>query len=306
MSCKVVISPLCFLLLLGCSSQSGSGGTAEPTSDRVNYEDANEREGVDVERSKQERAEREVGRKAAKPTLSFGALRIDPDEPKVGTTLRAEVEVIHSAGSYSDYDISWYVNDVERVGIRSETLDSRLGRFKKGDVVSFRVSTLDPSGTLIEASSKKVFIGNSTPEILTNASNRRGLDGLHLKAKDVDGDKISWAVKEGPPGVTISSDGRVRVRQVNLAEDFDGEVVISATDPDGASAEFHVPVKVNAAVEEKIGTKTTTKVHTRESMSDEQFEKANLDNLDRVESMSAEEFDAYTKRQEEAAEKRRK
>jgi hypothetical protein len=41
-------------------------------------------------------------------------------------------------------------------------------------------------------------------------------------------------------------------------------------------------------------------------MSDAQFEKANLDNLDRVESMSAEEFDAYTKRQEEAAEKRRK
>jgi hypothetical protein len=214
--------------------------------------------------------------------------------------------VIHSAGSYSDYDISWYVNDVERVGIRSETLDSKLGRFKKGDVVSFRVSTLDPSGMLVEASSKKVFIGNSTPEILTNASKRRGLDGLHLKAKDVDGDEIEWAVKEGPPGVTISSDGRVRVRQVNLAEDFDGEVVISATDPDGASAEFHVPVKVNAAVEEKMGTKTTTKVHTRETMSDEQFEKANLDNLDRVEGMSAEEFEAYTKQQEEAAEKRRK
>ena len=98
----------------------------------------------------------------------------------------------------------------------------------------------------------------------------------------------------------------MRVKRVDLAEAFDGEVVISASDPDGARAEFHVPVTINAAVEEKKAERKITRTHTRESMSAAEFEKANLDNLERVEKMTSEEFKAYTKQQEEAAERRRK
>jgi len=289
-------------LVLGCGDNAGSQA-GNSTSDVVRYEDANERAGVDVEKSRAERADRTEGKKKSQLSFSFGKLRIEPDEPTVESSLRAEVEVQQSEGASVDYDISWYVNDTERVGIRSTTLDARLGRFKKGDVVSFRVSTLDSSGTLVEASSKKVFVGNSTPEIITKTAHRRGLDGVRFKAKDADGDDVVWAIKAGPPGVTIAADGRVRVAQVDLAEDFDGEVVVTATDPDGASAEVHVPVRINAAVQEKKAERKVTKVHTRGTMSDEQYEKANLDNLDRVEGMSAAEFEAYTKQQEEAAEK---
>jgi hypothetical protein len=93
---------------------------------------------------------------------------------------------------------------------------------------------------------------------------------------------------------------------VDLAEDYDGEVVITATDPDGARAEFHVPVKINAAVKQVKAERKVTQVHTRQTMTAAEFEKANLDNLKRVEGMTAEEFDAYSKQQEDAEEKRRK
>jgi len=264
---------------------------------------------VDVAAAQAERKLRQGEGKPVKSelgTVSFGALRIDPEEPTVVSTLRSSVEFRHSSDSYADYDITWFVNDVERVGIRSETLNAKSGRFKKGDVVRFSVSALAPDGSLLKADSKKVFIGNSTPEIVSRAASGRGIDGLSLKAKDADGDSVTWAIEEGPPGVTISAAGRVRVVQVDLAEDYDGEVVISATDPGGARAEMHVPVKINAAAAEVKAERTTTRVHTRQTMTADEFEKANLDNLNRVESMSAEEFEAYTKQQVEAEEKRRK
>jgi hypothetical protein len=106
--------------------------------------------------------------------------------------------------------------------------------------------------------------------------------------------------------VSIDAAGRVRVVQTDFAEDYDGEVVITATDPDGARAEFHVPVKINASVKEVKAERTVTRVHTRQTMSAAQFEKANLDNLKRVEGMTEAEFEAYTKQQEAAEEKRRK
>jgi len=299
-----------FLLVFGCvggGDESSLSETAEP--DSVRYEDANELAGVDVAQAQREREERGEGRKVPKSdqvSVSFGMVRIDPDEPTVTSTLRAEVEFRHSPEARVDYDITWYVNDVERVGVHSMSLQSVAGRFKKGDIVRFSVSSLTPNGVLVEASSKKVYIANSTPEIVTRASGRVGLDGLQLKAEDADGDPVVWAIKQGPPGVSVGADGRVRVVQVDLKADYDGEVVITATDADGARAEFHTPVKINAAVTEKKAERTVTRVHTRQTMSASQFEKANLDNLDRVEGMSVAEFEAYTKQQEEAAEKRRK
>jgi hypothetical protein len=275
----------------------------------LHYEDANKDAGVDVAAARAERADRSAGAKLEKPNLgsvSFGALRIEPEEPIVTSTLQAEVEFRHSSESYASYDITWYVNGEERVGIRSAALQAKSGRFKKGDLVSFSVSSLTKTGVLVEARSKKVYIGNATPEIVTKAGGRRGLDGLRLKAKDADGDSVAWAIQAGPPGVSIDAAGRVRVVQTDFAEDYDGEVVITATDPDGARAEFHVPVKINASVKEVKAERTVTRVHTRQTMSAAQFEKANLDNLKRVEGMTEAEFEAYTKQQEAAEEKRRK
>ncbi len=306
------LAVLSTLLLLGSActaAPSGSSGGRDGESAPPRYEDENQAAGVDVAAAQAARKGRQGEEKVVKSdreSVSFGALRIDPEEPTVVSTLRSSVEFRHSSDSYADYDITWFVNDVERVGIRSETLNAKSGRFKKGDVVRFSVSTLTPDGSLLKADSKKVFIGNATPEIVSRAASGRGIDGLSLEAKDADGDSVTWAIKDGPPGVTISADGRVRVSQVDLAEDYDGEVVISATDPGGASAELHVPVKINAAVAEVKAERTITRAHTRQTMTADEFEKANLDNLNKVENMSVDEFEAYTKQQEEAEEKRRK
>lgn len=305
---------LCFCTLLLLAAGCGGGGDVSsapggPQSDVMHYEDANKDAGVDVAEARADREDRSAGAKIEKSEpggVSFGGLRIEPDEPIVTSTLEAEVEFRHSSANYASYDITWYVNGVERVGIRSASLQAKSGRFKKGDLVSFSVSSLTKSGLLVEASSKKVYIGNATPEIVTSAGGRRGLDGLRLKAKDADGDSVTWAIKAGPPGVSIDADGRVRVVQVDLAEDYDGEVVITATDPDGARAEFHVPVRINASVKQVEAERTVTRVHTRQTMSAAEFEKANLDNLERIEGMTGAEFEAYTKQQEAAEEQRRK
>jgi len=164
-------------------------------------------------------------------------------------------------------------------------------------------SAIDERGNQAEIAAEAVEILNATPQIETDARARRGIDRLVMKASDPDGDRIRWSIEQGPPGISIDSSGRIRVRAVDVAEAFDGEVLVVASDPEGARAELHIPVSVNAAREEVLGTRTTTTVRRRRDMTDEEYEKLNIDALDRVMDMSEEEFERHTREQEERDQK---
>lgn len=296
----VLLLPAVLILAPGCLGSA----TPPPKATEVQYADANKSLGIDVDAARTEAPEASVSEEVEVVGLAFGKVSIRPAKPTVASTLVAEIEVKQSPG-YADYDIRWFVNDSERLGMRGKELDARQGHFKRGDAVRFSVSGLGPTGVIIEAASQAVLIENAIPTITTDATNKRGIDGLLLKAEDADGDKIAWSVQEGPPGVSIDPTGRVHVAQVDLDKDFDGEVVIAATDTVGAKAEYHVPVKINAARQEKVGERQVTVVRTRDNMDSKEYADANLKNLDKIEGMSAEEFERYTKEQEAAEDKRR-
>jgi hypothetical protein len=99
--------------------------------------------------------------------------------------------------------------------------------------------------------------------------------------------------------VSIDRRGVIQVQQVNLTEAYDGEVVVVASDPEGARGEFHVPVQINASREEVMGERTTTRERVRLDMTDDEYEKLNLDSVDRVMEMDDAEFERHTSQQEE-------
>ena len=95
----------------------------------------------------------------------------------------------------------------------------------------------------------------------------------------------------------------VIITPAGLLTDDVATAEVVASDPEGARAELHIPVTVNAAREEVLGTRTTTTVRRRRDMTDEEYEKLNIDALDRVMDMSEEEFERHTRDQEERDQK---
>ncbi len=295
-----------FLLLLPACG--GDEPAEEPTP--IVYYDANaadaaarqaEEDAADAAATEEHRR----GRGAAK-SLAFEAIEVTPDVVTVEGTLYAEATLTAGASSFADIDYTWSVNGRTIQGITKGELSASAGRFKKGDAVTVQAEAIDEKGNMATIESKVVIIANSTPVILNDISRRVGIDGLVMKAEDADGDPIEFSVVSGPPGVSIDRRGAVQVEQVNLDEDFEGEVVIAATDPDGARAEFHVPVSINAAVEEVVGERTTSKEVYSHQMTEEEYEKANLEGAERVMEMNEKEFDEYWADQERREEEGRK
>jgi hypothetical protein len=282
--------PLILLLALplsGCPTTESTGV----------YYDANTDQ--DVETPAEVVTPEEVVPEGKKP-MRFAEITIGPEVVTVEDDVVAHASLVEGVSSFAEVEYTWYVNDNDLSGVQRNTLDPRTGRYRKGDRIKVIASAIDERGQTASVESPEITIANGIPRILnTDADKRIGIDGLIMKAEDPDGDPISWSILEGPPGVEIEASGRIRVRHVDLDEAFEGEVVVAASDPTGARAEWHIPVAVNAAVEEVIGERVTTTERTRLDMTDEEYEKANLEALDRVMGMDDEAFERYTREQED-------
>lgn len=226
---------------------------------------------------------------------------ISPKLPTIEDSLEAIAPLPAGSDSFSEVSFVWYVNGARVSGVTRSVLKPAAGRFVSGDTVYVVARIENIEGHAAEGTSKAIEIVNAKPVMLSDVRNASGLNGLRLKAEDPDGDKLRWSVEDGPPGISIEPNGRIRVRAVDLKKAFSGEVVFVAEDPDGARAELHIPVAVNAATE---GTREASEVKTvkhRQDVSEAEFEKANLDAGDRIEKMSPEEFDRYIREQERRA-----
>ena len=232
--------------------------------------------------------------------LAFTGITVEPEAITLLDEITAEATLVEGASSFAEVEYTWYVNDRDLRGVHRNVLDPRTGRYRRGDKIRVTASAMDERGQIATVESGTITIVNSTPRILnTDVDKRVGIDGLVMRAEDPDGDPISWSILSGPPGVEIEAGGRIRVRQVDLEEAFDGEVVVAASDPEGARVEWHIPVTVNAAREEVLGEQTTTTERTRLDMTDEEYERINLESLDRVMQMDDQQFEEYSQQQEE-------
>jgi hypothetical protein len=134
---------------------------------------------------------------------------------------------------------------------------------------------------------------NSTPEILSDLRDSDRMDGIRLKATDPDGDKLTWTLLTGPPGVSIGKKGRIQVRRVNLKEEWSGEVVFSVSDPDGASSELHIPVAISAATDARTVEREVVNRVRMEDMDQSKLDAAALRDAERVGNMTDDEFKKY-------------
>ena len=269
----------------------------------VKYEDGNA--GLDVAARQ---ADLDAGRRAEAglhqkvDELGFPrGVKIEPQSPTVEDSLEAIAPLADNADSFADVSFTWYVNGQRVSGVTRGVLKPAAGRFVRGDTIYFVARVENLKGHAAEATSRVIEVVNAKPLMLSDVRNTRGLQGVRLKAEDPDGDKLRWSVEGGPAGISIEPNGRIRVRSVDLNEAFSGEVVFVAEDPEGARAELHIPVAVNAATEATTEVREVKTVKHREQVSEAEFEKANLDAGARIENMSAEEFDRYIGEQERRA-----
>jgi hypothetical protein len=287
------------LIIAGCSAKPDDSKPLE-------YRDANEAGAKEaLEEAHGERADIQAKRAevAQRKILAITEVELGPEEPRLDDTLEASALLRPGHSPFAEIEYTWYVNGKSILGVSRDTLDRTKGRWAKRDRVYVVAVATDEHGAMVQMSSNEVMITNSTPSIITDIRGQSGLNGLRLQAEDPDGDKLTWSITDGPPGVTINSSGVLRVDMRNLKEAYNGEVVIAAEDPDGARAELHIPVNVNAATE---GTTKESKVNKRVRTADgtlDEYEKVQEKGVERMESMTDKEFKKYMDDQEKNADR---
>jgi len=157
-----------------------------------------------------------------------------PKDPKAESEFKVTVSGIDFDNDEITYRFEWYVNGqkVEESNIGSF---KRIG-LKRGDEVSVKIIPFDGSTEGFPVS-RSVILVNSKPLINHNieykASNGSLVATVH--ASDPDGDPLSYALKESPPGMTIDNSGLIKW---NVPPDFKGSarVTVSVTDGHGGEA----------------------------------------------------------------------
>jgi hypothetical protein len=110
--------------------------------------------------------------------------------------------------------------------------------FKRGDKIAVKITSFDGEKY---GSSKTLTleVANTSPRITEH--NEIKFDGkifsYQVKAFDLDGDSLTYTLKEAPQGMTITQNGLITW---NVPADFDGKapVTISVTDGHGGEAVF--------------------------------------------------------------------
>lgn len=248
------------------------------------------------------KASRDAERKAAMlkgmgPELL--SVTVTPEAPKLEDSVEVEHELSDSSGEVT-LRHRWYVNDQVVLGVERPGADVKALRARKGDRIVAEVIATDSEKREDSVKSAAVRVANTPPEITSNLSWGYGLTGSTVKAEDVDGDPLKWTLEGGVPGASISGAGRLRIDQVDVEKDFDGELVVVATDPDGGRAELHVPVRINgakAATREEVEQKEV-KYKTYQQATEEELVKATEKAAEAISNMSPAEFEKYVRERE--------
>ncbi len=287
---RIALSTCLAVLLVGCGGDTtpsaGSGASS-----------GTERAPVAGPEEPQSAVTRSGGRAAddgGDRPPSFAQVGILPGTPTVVDDLTAVAKLGAGSSVYTDINYTWLVNDREVLGWSRDHLPADRGEVRKGDRVRVRATARDEKQREAVMESKDLVIANSTPVILSDLRDARRMNGVRLEASDADpDDQLTWTLREGPPGVTIDTKGRIRVRQVQLDKEWKGEVVFAVADGDGAGAELHIPVAINAAEADRIDEKTEQKRVELEKMDPNKVGEAALKDADDVSKMSDEEFKKY-------------
>lgn len=164
------------------------------------------------------------------------AIELLPEEPTAFDDLRLDLQVKDPDRDVVNVSRSWYLDGEKLNAENGRTLPHH--RFDKGDKVAVEV-VLDDGKTQVTVTSPEVTIRNSPPEVLSSPADLSEIDGFTVRARDPDGDPLTWRLEGAPRGLSIDS-GTGRLSYQGSTEDPGGryQVKIVIEDDDGGYAHW--------------------------------------------------------------------
>jgi len=157
-----------------------------------------------------------------------------PKSPMQNSKFKIDIEGVDPDGDNISFNYEWFVNG-STTGYTGETFSSPS--LKYGDEISVKITPFDGIDYGTEVT-RSVIIGNSPPVIEEKSFNQTITQksfSTQIHASDPDGDPLTYALKEAPPGMTIDNSGLIKW---NVPPDFKGKarVTVSVTDGHGGEA----------------------------------------------------------------------
>ncbi|MCB9741506.1 MAG: hypothetical protein H6741_26400 [Alphaproteobacteria bacterium] len=164
-------------------------------------------------------------------------LDITPEALRTTTAAHAVFKVRDPEDGFVTTDVAWLLNGKPIPGATLPVLEAAA--FKRGDRIQARLTVSDGANE-VRYDSVEVLVENSPPEIEVPLSGVSGdINGFRVVAHDVDGDRLSWTVLNGPPGLDVSSEGVLRYTpQPIVGEGKRYEAEVRVEDPFGEYASW--------------------------------------------------------------------
>jgi hypothetical protein len=195
-------------------------------------------------------------------------VRYEPEKPGAFDAITV-IPKIDKQNGFVNIDIAWEVNGKLLISQRGNVLNNRF--FSKGDTVQATVSATR-RGNEASLPGALLIIGNAPPRILTNPKSLTKLDGFRVKGEDPDGGRVTYSLKDGPPGLTIGK--TTGVFNFKPSKDSEGggyKLVVVAHDEDGGESEWRMAISVSPGSESETVKKQ--RADRRKQWEDEQAAK---------------------------------
>jgi len=137
---------------------------------------------------------------------------------------------------------NWYLDD-KLIG-NDPILDGQLLEADK----NIRVELIPYDGETIGERfeiPRRVIVQNTPPKILGTSHPviKDNLLTCKIDVEDLDGDRISYFIEDGPPGMTIDNTGRIQWRRPESLTDTTFYIIVKVTDSRGAKSSGKIRIK---------------------------------------------------------------
>lgn len=166
-----------------------------------------------------------------------------PERPVAGDTLETRILGEDPENDPVDIDLVWVVNGERWLDRTERTLAG--AKLKRGDVVQVELTVTDGTSVVTELS-QKLEIGNTPPELLTEREEFASLDGLEIRARDADGDTLSYRLEGAPDGLEIDERGRISYAGSETEKGGTYQVTLVVDDGNTGTAKLSFGMTVSA------------------------------------------------------------
>ena len=161
-------------------------------------------------------------------------------------TVLDEIPVVVDAddpdGDALDIEVIWFVDGEDLMGVHGKTLPA--GKATKGQVVRAKVVASDGERK-DSLESNEITIANSAPEMITQVRDVMRLDAFLMRAKDPDGDTLTWRLEGAPDGLTVDKDGMLHYTGSTSEKGGAYTIKIIADDGDQGTATMEFKIDVS-------------------------------------------------------------